>query len=85
MSGRDVERERVERQKRAINLLRDYLLTLISTQAVGLILLLLWLRTNPPKPVIFAVFFMAALILAIFWPAALSFLLPRLKRRVRRG
>lgn len=71
----------IERQKFALNLLRDYLLTLISTQAVGIILILIWLRTNPSKVEIFIVLFISALILAIFWPVTLALIIFRIKRK----
>ncbi|MEM2634252.1 MAG: hypothetical protein QW372_02135 [Nitrososphaerales archaeon] len=70
----------IERQKLALNLLKDYLLTLISTQVIGILLILIWLKTNPSKAEIFVVLFISALILAIFWPVALAFIISHIKR-----
>ncbi len=79
MSGENSQS--IERQKFALNLLRDYLLVLISTQAVGILLILIWLKTNPSKAEIFAVLFISALTLAIFWPIALAFIISHIKRK----
>ncbi|MCS7116670.1 MAG: hypothetical protein RMJ31_05180 [Nitrososphaerota archaeon] len=75
------EQSDIERQRFAIRTLRDYLITLVATQALGILLILLWLKTDPSKTEILIVFFISALILAIFWPITLAFIFSCLRKK----